>query len=88
MGDFSPTLPFSYSPTLSFPSFSHSPTLSPWADVFLVLGIARLSSELAFQPANGPYGGYITALYAAPKGTLYAATANGGVFLTRETSWK
>lgn len=60
-----------------------------WADVLLVLGIALSSSELAFQPANGPYAGSITALYAAPrKGRFTPPPPTGGVFLTSETSWK
>lgn len=47
------------------------------------------SNESGWVQTNGPYGGEILTIYAAPKGVLFAGTEGGGIFRStdRGNSW-
>jgi len=52
-------------------------------------GLPTDAEELVWEQTNGPYGGLIHYLLAAPDGTLYAGTELGGVFRSEDggNSW-
>ncbi|MFQ6043586.1 MAG: hypothetical protein ACE5PV_22255 [Candidatus Poribacteria bacterium] len=43
-------------------------------------GLPTDAEELVWEQTNGPYGGFIRSLLAAPDGTLYVGTEGGGAF--------
>ncbi len=49
----------------------------------------KKSGEIVWAPTNGPYGGVIWSLLAAPEGILYAGASGGAVFRSedRGNSW-
>lgn len=50
--------------------------------LFTVLPVS--AQELVWEPTNGPYGGYVSALLATPDGRLYAATNGAGIFRSED----
>ena len=58
--------------------------------MFFISSVPQVGAdENAWVQTNGPYGGHINALYATPKGVLFAGTGGAGIFRSTDLgdSW-